>query len=450
MAMRVLNRERGANQETLASDLAPIDGGKDAWIFLLASFSFEFIIWGQAYGYGSYLDYHTNNPKSPLYQQSTASISAIGTLVIGGQHFVPLLARGFFRAYPRLIRVVSTTCICLSALSILIASFMDNVVYLILFQGIFFGISSGITFTPVILWLSQWFDKRRGLATGIIYSGSGLGGIVFPIIITKLLNAVGFAWTLRIMALMSFTIGSLASMALKPRLPVSTASNPFFSMKDLLPGNLTALVSPFAGLSEIVLFLQACAWYTISLYISTYTTSLGFSSSTATGVLSAFNASATVGYLIIGRLIDIAPYNVVIIASTTMCSLSAFILLGFAHSLPLVFVFVLIFGLSGGGFSTFMTAISRDLAAFSKQESATLYLALIFIRGLAAVSGPLIGAALYDPTKNSFRVYGTKGFRGIVLWVGSAMIFSAIAAAFAMQQRTRKIRSIDQASLQTH
>jgi predicted phage tail protein len=97
-----------------------------------------------------------------------------------------------------------------------------------------------------------------------------------------------------------------------------------------------------------------------------------------------------------------------------------------------------------------MTPISRDLAAFSNQESATLHLALIFVRGLAAVSGPLIGAALYNPQMNSFRLYGTKGFRGIVLWVGSAMLFGAVASAFALQQRTQKIRALDQAPLQTH
>jgi MFS family permease len=325
MQMEAIRGEQSTNQETLASNLAPIDGGKQAWVFLLASFVFEFIIWGQAYGYGAYLDYHINNSSSPLYGQSTASISAIGTLVIGGQHFVPLLARGFFRSYPRLIRSVSTVCIALSALCIFLASFMDKVVYLLLFQGIFYGICSGITFTPVILWLPQWFDKRRGLASGIIYSGSGLGGIVFPLIITKLLNTLGFAWTLRVMALLSLVLGSLASMALKPRLPIVPASESRFSIGQLLPGNLNALFSPFAGFSQLVVFLQAGAWYTISLYISSYTTSLGFSSSTATIVLSAFNASATIGLLAMGRLIDVTPYNIIMISSATICSLSTWI-----------------------------------------------------------------------------------------------------------------------------
>ncbi|UZJ54563.1 hypothetical protein CBS101457_003883 [Exobasidium rhododendri] len=444
------SEEGEGHQEILRSDLAPVDGGREAWIFLLASFTFEFVIWGQAYAYGSYQDYHTHNPKSPLYGQSTASISAIGTLVIGGQHFVPLLAIGFFRAYPRSIRIVSTSCIIISALSLLIASFMDKVIYLILFQGIFYGIASGITFTPVVLWLSQWFDTRRGLATGIIYSGSGLGGVVFPLLVTRLLDTVGFAWTLRVLALMSFILGSIASLALKPRLPVpsvsssSIANSRSFSFKKLLPGDLRPLLSPFACLSELVIFFQAGSWYTISLYISSYATSLGVSSSTATGILSAFNASATVGYLVTGRLIDVTSYSIVMIGSVATCSLTAFFLLGFSDTLALVLVFVLIFGVAGGGFATMMTPISRDLAAFSTQESAILYLALIFVRGLAAVTGPLIGAALYKPSLTDFSLYGTRGFRGIVLWVGSGMMFSGFCAAGAMYQRGKRVRGVRQ------
>lgn len=438
---------QASNEEILASDLAPIDGGKGAWIFLLASFTFEFVIWGQAYAAGSYLDYHTNNPKSPLYHNSTASISLINTLVIGGQHFVPLLARGVFAAYPKSIKPVSTVCVFISALSLVIASFMTKIGYFLLFQGIIYGLSSGVTFTPVIMWLSQWFDKRRGLATGIIYSGSGLGGVLFPIVITRLLDSIGFAWTLRVMALLSFILGAAASMALKPRLPLVNPAFSSFSIKRLLPGNLLPLFTQFGGLCEAILFLQASGWYTVSLYISSYTTSLGFSSSTATGVLSAFNASATVGYLIVGRLIDVTSYISVIIFSTSICSLAAFFLLGFSHSLPLVITFVLVFGLAGGGFATMLTPFSRDLAIFSNQESANLCVALIFVRGIAAVSGPLIGTTLYNPNMNNFKIYGAKGFLGIVVWVGSAMMTSAAVAAGAKYKRNQKIRSIDQAAI---
>ena len=52
----------------------------------------------------------------------------------------------------------------------------DQVWHLILLQGIAFGIGGGFLYYPILMLLSQWFVRRRGLAAGIIFAGSGLGG----------------------------------------------------------------------------------------------------------------------------------------------------------------------------------------------------------------------------------------------------------------------------------
>lgn len=118
------------------------------------------MVWGIAYSYGNFQDYHEHNPESPFYGESVTSISAVGTLVIGCQHFVPLLLRGFTATYAHLHRKMVMVSLVLSAFSILIASFSTSIAMLIAFQGVFFGITSGILLTPVVLYLGQWFDKR--------------------------------------------------------------------------------------------------------------------------------------------------------------------------------------------------------------------------------------------------------------------------------------------------
>lgn len=51
---------------------------------------------------------------------------------------------------------------------------------LILLQGVGVGIGGGLLYMPVIQLIPEWFSERRGLAGGIIFAGTGLGGQSFP------------------------------------------------------------------------------------------------------------------------------------------------------------------------------------------------------------------------------------------------------------------------------
>ncbi len=187
------------------SELPPIDQGAAAWLFLVCGFVVWSMVWGIAYSYGSFQDYHEHNPKSPFYGSSVTSISAVGTLVIGCSHFVPLLLRGTLATFAHLHAHIGR---CQPRFQCALPP--DNILLQInchgqVFQGVFFGIASGVLLTPVVLYLPQWFDKRRGFATSCIFMGSGVGGVVFPLVINALLTSVGFAWIMRVWSLVSLS-----------------------------------------------------------------------------------------------------------------------------------------------------------------------------------------------------------------------------------------------------
>lgn len=243
---------RGSTSSTRAQlDLPPVDQGAAAWRFVLCAFVIWSMVWGVAYSYGSFQDYHEHNPHSPFYGASVTSISAVGTLVIGCQHFVPLLLRGFLATFAHLHRTMVMVSLVLSAVSILVASFATNIAMLIAFQGVFFGITSGVLLTPVVLYLGQWFDKRRGFATSAIFMGSGVGGVVFPLVLNALLSSIGFAWTMRVWALAQLVLTGTALYFVRPRIPNPPSGRPLPASKRellrlLLPGDLSPLLNPIA------------------------------------------------------------------------------------------------------------------------------------------------------------------------------------------------------------
>lgn len=51
---------------------------------------------------------------------------------------------------------------------------------LVLLQGVGLGMGGGMLYWPVIDLVAQWFVEKRGLAGGIIFAGSGVGGANLP------------------------------------------------------------------------------------------------------------------------------------------------------------------------------------------------------------------------------------------------------------------------------
>lgn len=61
------------------------------------------------------------------------------------------------------------------------------------------GIGGGLSTTPGIVIVSQYFEKHRALANGITISGTAAGSFVFPMLIERLIHLFGFHGTLLIL-----------------------------------------------------------------------------------------------------------------------------------------------------------------------------------------------------------------------------------------------------------
>ncbi|KAJ9101675.1 hypothetical protein QFC21_003013 [Naganishia friedmannii] len=76
---------------------------------------------------------------------------------------------------------------------------------------------------PAAVLLFEWFQQRRGIASGIMYAGTGAGGTVFPFIVRALLNSFGYKAAMISLGVGFFVIGAIAIIPVKPRVPTGRA-----------------------------------------------------------------------------------------------------------------------------------------------------------------------------------------------------------------------------------
>ncbi|ORY55169.1 MFS general substrate transporter [Leucosporidium creatinivorum] len=423
-----VRRLKDQRAEAEASELPPADRGLQAWTFALNAWFLETMIWGWSFSFGElnlYLATH-----APFNKSSLASIGAVGTVALAIQYMLPLALISVFRRYPDWARTMLWAATFTSCGSMLISSWASKIWQLILLQGVLCGISGAVLYTPVLIWLQEWWVVRRGMASGLIFSGTGVGGFVFPFLLNSLLEKVGFAWTCRVWALITFVIFGGCVATLRPRLP---AVKPAVRGPWVTRGtNFSFAWHPTVILMYFITFLSSLSFFPVAVYLSTYVDSLA-SSLSATTVLAVFNAASVVGQVYVGYLSDQYDKAWIIAGLGIGSALTAFLAWGFGDTLAKVFGFCILYGIFSSICSTW-NAAARDVAGGDLRISTTVFSLFGIFRGIASIVGPMIAASLYDEKHRDQDdgVWGRYGFRGIMIFVGSMALASA-ACGFGLR-----------------
>ena len=68
--------------------------------------------------------------------------------------------------------------------------------------------------------MAEWFDKRTGVANGIVFAGTSVGGLVLPVSLVPLIDKLGIPLALRVISFIVLGILILILPSMRPRLPV--------------------------------------------------------------------------------------------------------------------------------------------------------------------------------------------------------------------------------------
>ncbi|KAK4148582.1 monocarboxylate transporter 10 [Chaetomidium leptoderma] len=178
---------------------------RDAWLFLAACFMIEALVWAA-----------THAPFA-----DTGSVAVIGTCAMGIMYLDTPLIMYLHRRFPKPARYSTILGLLTMCLALALSSFSTTVTHLIITQGVFYALGGSVAYASCIIYLEEWFVARRGLAFGIIWSATGLAGVVLPLVLEYLFQAKGYQTTLRVFAGVVFGLTAPLAWFVKPRLPVA-------------------------------------------------------------------------------------------------------------------------------------------------------------------------------------------------------------------------------------
>ena len=162
------------------------------------------------------------HPLGTALGASPAALQVTFSLLIALQTFFsPFQGWLVERFGPR--RLIATGGL-LSGFSWVLAAHANSLFALYLTYGVMGGLGTGIVYIGVVGQMVGWFPDRRGLATGVVAAGYGMGAILTTFPIAASLAAAGHQATLLQFGALFGLVGFLAALGLKPP-PVAQKDN---------------------------------------------------------------------------------------------------------------------------------------------------------------------------------------------------------------------------------
>lgn len=399
--------------------LPPTDRGKDAWLFLAACWAVEALVWGFGFSFGIFQDYYTTH--KPF--EGAGNVAAIGTSALGTMYIGTPVVIALCRLYPRYARWATQAGLFVASVTIALSSFCTTVPQLIACQGVLFGVGGCVAYCPCVLYIEEWFVRRKGMAYGIMWSAAGFGGVVLPLVLEALLARFGFAGAMRVWAGILFAASFPLAFFVKPRLPAAAAarSRPF---------DVSGVLTRAFALHQLGNIVQASGFFLPGIYLPSYArSSFGASSFMSALTVLLVNVAATMGSIMMGTLTDKVHVTTCIAISTAGTAVGVFLIWGLSSSLPVLFLFCVVYGFFAGGWTSIWPGIMRDVTR--QGEAAGRYVDPTMVFGWLCVGrgiGNVISGPLSDSLLASSKAWVGQASAGFGSGYGSLIVYTGVAS----------------------
>ena len=288
-------------------------------------------------------------------------------------------------------------------------------------HGLFIGmLGLGGINAPFYIYVSRWFDRRRGSALALISSGSFLAGAIWPSIFERAIAYAGWRHAMFFYAVVELILIVPAAIIVFEPPPESALR---FSASRTARGSERVLGWP----PNLVFVLQACAIFTCCVPMSipqahlvAYCSDLGISPVHGAAMLSVLLAAAFLSRQFWGALSDRLGglYTMLAGSACQTVGLAAFLLT--QNELGL-FTVSAAFGFGFSGLVPANILASREL--FPVGEAYWRMPTLLLCSGMGMATGSWSGGVLYD----HFGYYAPAFAAGVAVSMINFMIIGTLA-----------------------
>ncbi|KAJ7232820.1 major facilitator superfamily domain-containing protein [Mycena rebaudengoi] len=401
-------KEIGEKISQIALVPGPPEGGLHAWLTIFGASLVSFATFGTANAFGAFNDYYT---ETYLSNYSATLISMIGSIQMFVIFIFAGLSGALFDAYgPRYMIPLSGFVASLS-LFLLSISKPQQIYQQYLTHAVLYGLGTAFAFFPSLAICAHWFKRRLAFAIGFPVATASLGGIVYPIMISKIIHRIGFGWTVRIIAfivLVCYIIASLTMSTPRPPKPLPRLSQ-LLAFRALRDPSYTCLC--LGG------WFTLLAVFNPFFYVGLYSAvTHGGAVPLTPYYLAIMCATAIVGRIAPGFVADrLGRFNVMCV-STALSGVFVIALWYTSKAEPNLIAFAVLYGLASGPFFPLLAACVAQISPI-EEVGARVGMVFMFMSTGALAGTPIAGLFIHDKTIPNFRHLIL--FSGLAALVGS-------------------------------
>ncbi len=253
-------------------------------------------------------------------------------------------------------------------------------------------LGGGALYPPLLVYVSRWFDRRRGTALALISSGQYVAGVIWPNLLQHALARLGWQGTMLSFAVVAVLIVPLARCCCDRRPSRNTQpARPCTRCRGapalrLSPQTVQALICTAAFLCCVPMAMP-------SSHLVAFCSDLGIAPAQGAAMLSVLTGSALVSRVFWGWLADrIGGLGTVLAGSA--CQTLAIAAFSLTRNEAGLFAVATAYGLGFSGIVPAYVVAIREL--FPSSEASWRVPAMLFTGMAGMAFGSWLGGALYD------------------------------------------------------